>query len=189
MAYAISALDHGLWKPSSGARPSSRSRIDDRFCAEIEGVLPALRAYAHSLCGSRDTADDAVQDALLKAWGARESYLPGTNFKAWMFTILRNAFLSRVRRRKFEGTYHEGAEEGLTCPANQLDHLSVLELKAALRKLPDNQRDALMLVVLGGFSYIEVSEICGCMVGTVKSRIGRARATLQRMLDGEAEPA
>jgi RNA polymerase sigma-70 factor (ECF subfamily) len=188
MAYAFSVVDRPLSNPARDRQGASRSALDETFCEDLEAVLPALRAYARALCGSRDRADDTVQDALLKAWGSRASYRQGTNFKAWIFTIMRNSFLSSVRRRKFEGEYHEGAEEQLPALPNQLDHLSILELRTALGQLPQQQRDTLMLVVIGGFSYVETAKICGCMVGTVKSRVGRARAALQRMLDGEAVP-
>jgi RNA polymerase sigma-70 factor (ECF subfamily) len=149
-------------------------------------MMPAFRAYARWLSGSQDTADDIVQEALLRAWAARETYRKGSHFKAWMFTILRNTFLSLARRRKFEGEYREGAEAWLAAPANQLDHLSVLELRSALGKLPEQQHHTLMLVVADGCSYAEAAEICGCEIGTVKSRVGRARSALQAMLDGDA---
>jgi RNA polymerase sigma factor (sigma-70 family) len=182
--YNLTEVGSLSWSPS-GEETSAANIREGHFKKDLEAIIPSLRGYARSLCGSADRGDDIVQDTLLRAWSSRESYQDGSNFKAWVFTILRNAFLSSVRRKKFEGEYHEGSEERLYVPANQLDSLSVGELQEALLKLPPEQRETLMLVVVGGFSYIEAAQISGCMVGTVKSRVGRARAALQRMLDGD----
>jgi RNA polymerase sigma-70 factor (ECF subfamily) len=169
--------------------PQERSSLsDEEFAQELERHLPHLRAFARVLCRSRDLADDMVQEALMKGWAARRRFHRGTRFKAWIFTILRNSYLTFVRRGKFEGTYVEGAELTMKEPANQVPHVELLEVQHALTKLPKQQQETLMLVVGEGMSYAEAAEVCGCMIGTIKSRVARARSGLQAILDGEHLP-
>ncbi|WP_271079541.1 sigma-70 family RNA polymerase sigma factor [Aurantiacibacter sp. MUD61] len=165
-----------------------RSAEDKRaFKRELTEVVPHLRAFARGLCGRADMADDLVQEALLKAWAAQERFEPGTSMRAWTFVILRNAYLTDMRRNRFRGEYDEGvAERILTAPAGQEEPIHLSDLHRALLTLPPERREALLLVGAGGFSYEEAANICGCAVGTIKSRVGRARAALSSMIqDGD----
>jgi RNA polymerase sigma-70 factor (ECF subfamily) len=172
------------------AAPSSTPPEEADFRTELEALIPQLRAFARSLCGQRDLADDLVQEALLKAWAARAKFQIGTNLRAWIFIILRNVFLSQMRRARFKGDWNqEAAERILAAPARQIQQLQMSDLQRALMRLPDAQREALILVGAGGLAYEEVAEICGCAVGTVKSRVARARVALERVLaDGTCPP-
>lgn len=118
----------------------------------------------------------------MKAWAARDKFEPGTNLRAWLFIILRNIFLSQMRRARFKGDWDEGvAARTLAAPAAQEHQLHISDLQRALLQLPTSQREALILVGAGGFSYEETAKICDCAVGTIKSRVARARAALERM--------
>ncbi|MCM0000075.1 MAG: sigma-70 family RNA polymerase sigma factor [Erythrobacter sp.] len=155
----------------------------------MTGVVPHLRAFARGLCGRPDLADDLVQETLLKAWAAQERFEPGTSMRAWTFVILRNAYLTDMRRNRFRGEYDEGvAERILTAPAGQEEPIHLSDLHRALLTLPAERREALLLVGAGGFSYEEAAAICGCAVGTIKSRVGRARAALSEMLASGSIP-
>ncbi len=165
--------------PDKGER-----RESDSFKRELTGVIPHLRAFARGLCGRSDLADDLVQETMLKAWAARDRFEPGTSMRAWTFVILRNAYLTDMRRSRFRGEYDEGvAERILTAPADQEEPVHLADLHRALQTLPAERREALLLVGAGGFSYEEAAEICGCAVGTIKSRVGRARAALSAMIE------
>lgn len=154
------------------------------FKKELTDVVPHLRAFARGLCGRPDMADDLVQETMLKAWAAQDRFEPGTSMRAWTFVILRNAYLTDMRRNRFRGDYDElTAERILTAPAGQEEPIHLSDLHRALLTLPAERREALLLVGAGGFSYEEAAEICGCAVGTIKSRVGRARATLNSMLE------
>jgi RNA polymerase sigma factor (sigma-70 family) len=153
------------------------------FKRDLAAVVPHLRAFARGLCGRADMADDLVQEALLKAWAAQDRFEPGTSMRAWTFVILRNAYLTDMRRNRFRGEYDENvAERILTAPAGQEEPIHLADLHRALLTLPPERREALLLVGAGGFSYEEAASICGCAVGTIKSRVGRARAALNTML-------
>jgi len=163
---------------------------DGEFKDELASVIPQLRAFARSLCGNRDMADDLVQETMLKAWAARRRFEAGTSMQAWTHTILRNLFRSQMRRSRFTGEWDEAkAEEILSAPADQEQHMQLSDLQRALLELPPAQREALILVGAGGFAYEEAAEICGCAIGTVKSRVARARAAVERMLAGGTMPA
>ena len=154
------------------------------FKREMTAVIPHLRAFARGLCGASDVADDLVQETLLKAWAARDRFEPGTSMRAWTFVILRNAWLTDLRRNRFRGEYDEQmAERILVSPGEQEAPIHLADLNRALQALPPERREALLLVGAGGFSYEEAAEICGCAVGTIKSRVGRARATLAAAID------
>lgn len=141
------------------------------------------------MCGKPDIADDLVQEALLKAWAARDRFEPGTNMRAWTFTILRNAYLTEMRRGRFRGDYDEDmAERALVVPPAQEGPVHLADLHRALMALPSERREALLLVGAGGFSYEEAARICGCATGTIKSRVGRARAAVTKMLEGGLLP-
>lgn len=162
---------------------------DRRFHAELVSVTPHLRAFARTLSGCRDRADDLAQETLLKAWAARHSYQAGTNFKAWTFTILRNQFYSEARRARFTGAYDpEMAERTLCVGASQEDAVELADLVRALATLPETHRDALVLAAVGDMPYEDIAEICGIALGTVKSRICRARAMLASVIDGGVLP-
>jgi RNA polymerase sigma-70 factor, ECF subfamily len=158
------------------------------FKRDLLAVLPNLRAFAVSLCGSPDRADDLVQDTVLKAWGAQDSFRPGTNIRAWLFTILRNEFYSQMRRQKREVQDADGVyAERLAVHPSQIGALELQDFSNALKELPEVQREALLLVGASGFAYEEAAEICNCRVGTIKSRVSRARAHLQELLGIEGE--
>jgi RNA polymerase sigma-70 factor, ECF subfamily len=146
-------------------------------------AVPSLRAFAISLCGNVDRADDLVQEALLRAWSNLDSFEPGTNMSAWLFTILRNLFRSEYRRRRREVEDVDGSyADQLTSPPDQGSRLELNEFRAALKLLPPEQRESLILVGASGFSYEETAKICGCAVGTIKSRVNRARSRLAEIL-------
>jgi RNA polymerase sigma-70 factor (ECF subfamily) len=154
------------------------------FGTRLVSVIPALRAFARGLCGRADFADDLAQEALVKAWAAQASYLPNTNFKAWIFTILRNHYYSWCRKQRRVAPWDpDAAERLLVCEPAQGGHLELAELAAGLQSLPNQQREALILVGAGGFAYEEAAQIIGCAVGTVKSRVARGRAFLRDYVD------
>ena len=156
---------------------------DDEFKDQLAQVIPHLRAFGRSLSGSRDLADDLVQETLLKAWAARKRFQAGTNMRAWTFIILRNLFLSPMRRARFKGEWDEiSASKLLAAPASQDRHVELGDMQRALLHLPQPQREALILVGAGGFAYEEAAEICGCAVGTIKSRVARGRVALENLL-------
>jgi RNA polymerase sigma-70 factor, ECF subfamily len=149
-------------------------------------AVPSLRAFAISLCGNVDRADDLVQEALLRAWANLDSFEPGTNMSAWLFTILRNLFRSEYRKRRREVEDADGSyAESLTSLPDQSSHLEMDEFRRALDLLPTDQRESLILVGASGFSYEEAAKICGCAVGTIKSRVNRARSRLAAILSIE----
>jgi RNA polymerase sigma-70 factor (ECF subfamily) len=160
---------------------------DEQFKRELVALIPHLRAFARTLCGDPAAADDLAQDAMLKAWDARASFQLGTNMKAWTFMILRNQFYSEKRRSWRQSQLdQEAAERTLVAADDPEAPVALDELRLALRSLPDEQREALVLVGAGGFAYEEAAEICGCAVGTVKSRVSRARRALQAALEAGA---
>ena len=156
---------------------------DPEFKDQLAQVIPHLRAFGRSLSGSRDIADDLVQETLLKAWAARKRFQAGTNMRAWTFIILRNLFLSQMRRARFKGEWDEiTASRLLAAPASQDRHIELSDMQRALLHLPQPQREALILVGAGGFAYEEAAEICGCAVGTIKSRVARGRVALENLM-------
>jgi len=164
-----------------------RGADDAAFRAGLIELIPFLRAFARTLCGVRDDADDLCQETLAKAWQSRSGFQIGTNLKAWLFMILRNHFYSERRRSWRQRPWDEsGVEATHVAPGAQGAKLNLSDLSRALRLLSDEQREALILVGAGGFSYEEASSICGCAVGTIKSRVARARAALQQVLEGDS---
>ncbi len=153
------------------------------FKLQLIGLIPHLRAFARSLTGDATAADDLAQDAMMKAWDARDSFQMGTNMKAWTFMILRNQFYSE-RRRSWRTSQldQEAAERTLVAVDNPEAQVALDELRQGLAMLPAEQREALILVGAGGFAYDEAAVICDCAVGTVKSRVSRARRALQAVL-------
>src|SRR3982751_3259514 len=157
--------------------------LTDSLRDDILASVPSLRAFAISLSGNGDRADDLVQETLLRALANIDSFQVGSNMPAWLFTILRNLFRSEYRKRRREvedadGTY----AQSLKSQPEQSGHVEFQEFRAALGKLPPDQREALILVGASGFSYEEAADICGCAVGTIKSRVNRARARLAALL-------
>ena len=171
---------------SSGPHPAGSAAAGgerEAFKRELVALIPHLRAFARTLTGDAASADDLAQDAMMKAWDARASYQMGTNMKAWTFMILRNQFYSE-RRRSWRANQldQEAAERTLMAVDNPEALLALDELRQGLAMLPAEQREALILVGAGGFAYEEAAEICNCAVGTVKSRVSRARRALQAVL-------
>lgn len=150
---------------------------------ELIRQIPNLRAFAVSLSGNAERADDLVQEALMKAWANIEMFQPGTNMRAWLFTILRNVYYSDFRKKRREVEDADGKfAANLASHPEQMGHLDMADFKRALATLAPDQREALVLVGASGFSYEEAAEICECAVGTVKSRVNRARAKLAEAL-------
>lgn len=151
--------------------------------AELTKAIPNLRAFAISLCGDPTRADDLVQETLLKAWDHHASFQEGTNLKAWLFTILRNLFFSEHRKRRREVEDADGhLSAQLAVNPEQLGHMDFEDFLIALQTLPTDQREALILIGAEGFSYEEAAIISGCAVGTIKSRVNRARSRLNGLL-------
>ncbi len=171
--------------------PDSKATLsDEQFKRELTAVIPHLRAFGRSLSGSRDLADDLVQETLMKAWAARMRFQAGTNMRAWTFIILRNHFLSQMRRSRFKGEWDElVADRLLSAAAGQDKQVELGDLQRALLQLPQSQREALILVGAGGFAYEEAAEICGVAVGTIKSRVARGRTALEQIMEEGALPS
>jgi RNA polymerase sigma-70 factor (ECF subfamily) len=160
---------------------------DKAFKQELVTLIPHLRAFARTLTGDPTAADDLAQDAMMKAWDARASFQLGTNMKAWTFMILRNQFYSEKRRSWRQSQLdQEAAERTLVAVDDPEAPVALDELRMSLGMLPAEQREALILVGAGGFAYEEAAVICGCAVGTVKSRVSRARRALQAILEAGA---
>jgi RNA polymerase sigma-70 factor, ECF subfamily len=165
--------------------PSSRPvrALDAETRQALLRAIPHLRAFAISLCGNLDQADDLVQETTLKALTHLDGFQPGTNLQAWMFTILRNLFHTGYRRRRREVEDADGLFAAtLSVPPDQHARLDFEDLRGALAKLPPDQREALVLIGAEGFSYEETAAICGTKVGTIKSRVNRARTRLAELL-------
>jgi RNA polymerase sigma-70 factor (ECF subfamily) len=161
--------------------------LDPSVREAVLAAVPSLRAFAISLSGNVDRADDLVQETLLRALANIDSFQPGSNMPAWLFTILRNLFRSEYRKRRREVEDADGSyAQSLKSQPEQSGHIEFQEFRQALGKLPPDQREALILVGASGFSYEEAADICGCAVGTIKSRVNRARARLADMLSIES---
>src|SRR3954469_22140904 len=170
-------------------RPSTEKQTDGLGLSVREAMLeavPNLRAFAISLSRNVDRADDLVQETLLRAIDNIDSFQPGTNMSAWLLTILRNLFRSEYRKRRREVEDTDGSyAESLKSHPEQNSRLEFQEFRTALAKLPPDQREALILVGASGFSYEEAAAICECAVGTIKSRVNRARTRLADLLSIE----
>ena len=157
--------------------------VDPAIRETMLAAVPSLRAFAMSLCGKIDRADDLVQETLLRALTNIDSFEPGTNMSAWLFTILRNLFRSEYRKRRREVEDGDGRfSASLKSQPDQPSHMEFEEFRTALAQLPPDQREALVLVGASGFSYEEAAQICGSAVGTIKSRVNRARTRLAELL-------
>src|SRR5436190_444257 len=175
--------DYGnCWRRSQRRRrslSSPGSSIKDAMLAQI----PTLRAFAFSLCGNFERADDLVQETLLKAWQHLDKFEEGTNLRAWLYTILRNSYFSELRKRRREVEDVDGKmTDSLSVAPAQHGHVDMQDFQKALNLLPADQREALVLVGAAGMSYEEAAAIAQCAVGTIKSRVNRARTRLTQML-------
>ncbi len=157
--------------------------MDESVRKSVLAAVPSLRAFAISLCGNVDRADDLVQETMVRALANIDSFQPGTNMSAWLFTILRNHFRSEYRKRRREVEDSDGHyADSLKSQPEQHGQVEFTEFRKALAQLPSDQREALILVGASGFSYEEAANICGCAVGTIKSRVNRARTRLAELL-------
>lgn len=172
------------------AEDSALDAPDREFRAGIVACLPNLRAFARFLIGTRDRADDLVSEAIARALTAQDQFVPGTNLRAWLFTILRHEFLGQIRREKKLSSIIDSdikAYEWHRMAAPQSAAIELNEVRAALTTISPEHREILILVGAAGLSYEEAAEICGCAVGTIKSRLSRARAELRERLAGSDE--
>jgi RNA polymerase sigma-70 factor (ECF subfamily) len=184
----VRALDVSDRPPGPAASvPTTTRHADPALRAELLGAIPRLRAFAVSLCGRSDRADDLVQETLVKAWANLASFQPGTNLMAWLYTILRNEFYTEFRKRRHEVQDEDGVFAGrLTSAPTQEGHMEFQDFRAAMARLADDQREALILIGASGMSYEDAAQICGCAVGTMKSRVHRARFRLADLLSGRS---
>ncbi len=166
-------------EPAAAPAPPQPGSMKD----DMLRTIPSLRAFAFSLCGNADRADDLVQETLMKAWINQNSFTQGTSMSAWLFTILRNVFYSEYRKRRREVEDAEGTLAArLVSVPEQNGHMDLQDLRSALKKLPAEQREALILVGGSGFAYEEAAQICGCALGTLKSRVNRARTAIAAIM-------
>ena len=164
------------------------------FGDALIAAIPNLRAFARSLCGDIQLANDLVQETLLKAWAHKESFAPDSNLKAWLFTILRNTYFTHYRKSQREDLDEDYAAMNASVPPAQLAHIEFEDMRKALMRLSPDHREALLLITAEGFSYEDAARVCGCAVGTMKSRVNRARSRLLEETAGtgsvdEGEPA
>ncbi|MBF0860046.1 sigma-70 family RNA polymerase sigma factor [Gluconobacter vitians] len=155
------------------------------FHDQVIAILPKLRVQALSLTRNRAAAEDLVQDAVCNALAAQNSFIPGTNFSAWMHRILRNRFISDLRKRRETTDIDDVPASSFASPATHEDSLALKDLSMALSRLPADQREALVMVVIQGMSYEALAEATDCAVGTAKSRVFRARRQLEAWMSGE----
>ena len=171
---------------TAAPEPTAREPIDASLRDSMLKATPHLRAFAISLTNNVDRADDLVQETLMRAIANIARFQPGTNMQAWLFTILRNLFHSEYRKRRREVEDADGKySANLAVQPAQGAHLDFEDLQRALTRLPADQREALLLVGASGFSYEQAADICGCAVGTIKSRVNRARNRLAELLHME----
>jgi RNA polymerase sigma-70 factor (ECF subfamily) len=158
------------------------------FCAQLTACLPRMRSFARFLCRREDLADDLVQDTVVRALTAAHQFQPGSNFKAWIFTIMHNQNISNFRRKRPQIASAEvDSPSSCQIAPNQIDALVLRDLDSAMRRLAPAQREALVLVVVNGLSYEDAAQVCDCAIGTIKSRVARARTALHDMLMGRED--
>ena len=163
---------------------SAVAKAPDGWRDDVVAQIPSLRAFAWSLSRNSSDADDLVQETLIKAWVNRDRFEAGTNLRAWLFTILRNTYYTAVVKRRREVADEDGRHAATLSEGPTQDwSMAIHALRAALDKLPDEHREALVLVGAAGVSYEEAAEICGCALGTIRSRVNRARARLLKLMD------
>jgi len=159
----------------------------DEFRTQIEHIIPRLRRYARALTGERSIADDLVQDTLERAWVKLHLWRRGSDLRAWLFTIMHNTYVNQVRSRVAQPTVPLD-DDALDAPVrpSQTDLLELRDLEAALQRLPDEQREVVLLIALEHLSYEETARTLGIPVGTVMSRLHRGRERLRRLIDTAA---
>jgi RNA polymerase sigma-70 factor (ECF subfamily) len=156
-----------------------------QFSAQMTALIPSLRAFARGLCRDATLADDLVQEAMVRAWSSRATFTPGSNFRAWMFTILRHYFYNvAARNARLVAVDPEMPERVLVQEPTQEHGIAVRDVERAMALLPPQQREVLLLVAGAGMSYEEAAEIAGCNMGTLKSRLNRARLAIRAIIDG-----
>lgn len=181
----IALTDIDIAAAATAQSPTAPPVVPEDFRRDLLAAIPALRGFARGLCGNRDLADDLAQDALAKAWAARASYMPGTHFRAWLFRILRNHYFSLGRRAHRFAPWDEAlADRVLVTAATQGSGIDIADVQRGLSTLPEEQREALLLVSASGLSVEEAAAVMGCAVGTVKSRVSRGRAALNHYMNG-----
>jgi RNA polymerase sigma-70 factor (ECF subfamily) len=154
------------------------------FVDRLEGLMPQLRAFARGLCRDKVLADDLVQEACLKAWSSMDSFNAEQPMRPWMFRILRNEYYMQMRRAWRDVQVEpEFVETSLVADGMQEISQDFSRMEKLINSLPDNQRDALILVLAAGMTYEEAGEVCGCSAGTIKSRVSRARETVKTRFD------
>jgi len=163
----------------------TQAMVHNDFHGQLIALLPKLRIQALALTRNRAAAEDLVQDSVANALAAQDSFTPGTNFAAWMHRILRNRFISTLRKQRETTDIDDLPMSAFAVGAAHEDRMVLKELGRALTRLPSDQREALFMVVLQGMSYEDVAQATGCAVGTAKSRVFRARRQLQAWLMGE----
>ena len=150
---------------------------------QLGALIPNLRAFAIFLAKNPDVADDLVQETLVKAWGNRSTLAEDSNLRAWLFTILRNTYFSRIRKRRLEVEDADGVyTDALSVAASQPGHMDMVDFTKVLDGMSREHREALILVGAEGFSYEDAALMCGCAVGTMKSRVSRARAIAAHLM-------
>jgi RNA polymerase sigma factor (sigma-70 family) len=166
--------------------PLSSSGSDTQFQRDLISLIPFLNKYSRKLCRNRDIAEDMMQETLAKAWRARDRFQLGTNLKAWIFTILRNEFHSYLRHARHEAQWDDELGENIPAPNGKQERtMDLSDTARALGELREDQRDALILVGAGGFTCEEAARLRGTAMGTIKSRVGRAREHLLKYVDGQ----
>lgn len=154
------------------------------FVDEVSQTLPAMRAFARSLTRNADSADDLVQDALVRLLTAQHSYTPGTNFKAWAFTVIRNRFYDQYRRKRHaDRLQDELMQIDHSHAASQDTVMHLHDMAEAFWRLPESFREVLILVGVNEMSYEDAAAVIGCPIGTVRSRLSRARTRLQELME------
>lgn len=170
---------------------ATEAQTDDdyeQFRSDMVRLIPSLRAFARGLCRNPDLADDLTQEAMMRAWASRHTYTPGTNFRAWMFRVLRNHFYGAAKKLRRETSLDpEVAERTLVQEATQEHALHVDDVDTAMAKLPEHQAEVLWLIAGAGMSYEDAADIVGVGIGTIKSRLNRARAAIKSIIEGETE--
>jgi RNA polymerase sigma-70 factor (ECF subfamily) len=168
-------------------RPPQANAVSAKWRDDVIALIPVLRAFAWSLSHNSADADDLVQDTLIKAWTHRAKFEPGSNLRAWLFTILRNTYYTAVARRRREVADEDDQHAAsLSAEPTQEWSVTLRSLQGALAQLPHEHREALILVGAAGLTYEEASQVCGCALGTIKSRVNRARARLMKLMADEA---
>jgi RNA polymerase sigma-70 factor, ECF subfamily len=169
---------------TGGPGQDERATVDPRFCRMLIEVLPHLQAFSRLLCRDPGMVDDLVQETAMRALASWQRFEPGSNFRAWVFTILRHQSITAFRQRRIAPTSLDETIQDVPRAPAQEGSLMMRELGEAVERLSAVRREALILVVVHGLSYEEAAGVCRCAVGTMKSRVGRARAELRQVLLG-----